>query len=101
MRDNPIQKKSLPSRADRPLTYSIVVQGRLDPSWSEWFDGMTISNTRDDTGTMITTMTGSLPDQVALHGLLARIRDLSLPLLRVQRLGKPDGFHPPHASENR
>jgi hypothetical protein len=101
MRERPTRKTDLSSRNDRPLVYSIAVQGRLDSSWAEWFDGMTISNARDDAGTMITTLTGALPDQAALHGLLARIRDLSLPLERVQRLGKPHGARSPDPSEGR
>jgi hypothetical protein len=31
-------------------------------------------------------LTGSIADQAALHGLLARIRDLGLPLLSVKRM---------------
>jgi hypothetical protein len=60
--------------------YRIEVQGRLDESWTSWFDDMTI-----------TTLSGVVADQAALHGLLARIRDLGLPLLSVQRLGQESG----------
>jgi hypothetical protein len=71
---------------DRPATYQIVVKGRLDPGWTEWFDGLTVAVTRDETGTVLTTLTGSVLDQGALHGLLARVRDLGLLLLEVHRL---------------
>jgi hypothetical protein len=37
-------------------------------------------------GTTTTTLTGTVNDQSALHGLLARVRDLSLPLLLVERV---------------
>ena len=33
-----------------------------------------------------TTLTGAVPDQPALHGILAQIRDLGLPLLSLARL---------------
>ena len=33
-----------------------------------------------------TTLTGPVADQAALHGMLARVRDLNLPLLLVRRL---------------
>jgi hypothetical protein len=73
-------------RLDQPATYTIKVQGRLDASWSAWFDDLTVTVASGDGGPAITTLTGPVIDQVALHGLLARIRDLGLPLLLVQCL---------------
>jgi hypothetical protein len=60
-------------------TYQIRIAGLLDPLWSEWFDGLAITYTADDT----TILTGPLPDQAALHGVLNKIRDLGLTLLSV------------------
>jgi hypothetical protein len=80
---------SRPSRLDGPATYQIVVQGRLDDSWAQWFEGIERIVTQVTDGAAVTTLTGTLPDQVALHGLLARIRDLCLPLLQVRCLEKP------------
>ncbi|MBU1750521.1 MAG: hypothetical protein KKA73_22795 [Chloroflexi bacterium] len=62
--------------------YEIRVQGRLDQRWSAWFDGLTITPQAHDE----TTLTGPVNDQPALHGLLAKIRDLGLPLLSVLRV---------------
>jgi hypothetical protein len=62
--------------------YEIRVKGHLAPSWSEMFDGMQISSTQDGK----TTMSGVVIDQDALHGLLARIRDLNLVLISVNRV---------------
>jgi hypothetical protein len=76
-------------RLDQPATYAIKVQGRLDAGWSAWFDGLTVSVVSGDGAPSITTLTGPVIDQVALHGLLARIRDLGLPLLSVQCLEEP------------
>jgi hypothetical protein len=74
----------------QPATYRIQVQGRLDPSWSDWFDGMTLEVESQEDGLLVTTLTGVVLDQAALHGLLNRVRDLDLPLLAVQRLA-PQG----------
>ncbi len=63
------------------MHYEITIEGILDPRWSAWFDGMRL--TSDATG--CTTLAGPVADQAALHGLLARIRDLGLPLLEVRR----------------
>ena len=62
-----------------PGWYRIRVQGRLDPRWSSWFDGMSL--TRGDDGT--TVLRGPVGDQAALHGLIERVRDLGLTLLEV------------------
>ena len=37
-------------------------------------------------GTSVTTLTGMVSDQPALHGLLVHIRDLGLSLLLVERM---------------
>lgn len=63
--------------------YEIRVEGHLDSLWSEWFDGLALSH-RDDGTTLLV---GPVADQAALHGLLAQVRDLGLPLLSVNRLG--------------
>jgi hypothetical protein len=54
----------------------------LEPSWSAWFEGLRV--TSDQAGQ--TTIAGPVTDQAALHGLLAKVRDLGLPLLEVRRL---------------
>lgn len=59
--------------------YRIRVRGHLRPEWSEWFDGMTIA--REENGD--TVLSGSVPDQAALHGLLVRVRDLGLTLVAL------------------
>lgn len=51
---------------------------------------MALSVERCDNGTAVTSLTGTVTDQPALHGLLARIRDLGLPLLLVKQLEDQD-----------
>ena len=67
--------------------YEIRVQGRLEPRWSTWFDGFTLTAGADGT----TVITGTVVDQAALHGLLQSLRDLGLPLVSVTQ---PHGPHP-------
>lgn len=70
-------------------TYQIQVYGRLDEHWSEWFGGMVVTVDQEDVTSPITTLTGVL-DQPALHGILARIRDLNLALVSVTQLYAAD-----------
>jgi hypothetical protein len=64
------------------MYYSIRVRGHLDSAWSEWFDGMTVTNV-DDGESMLS---GYIRDQAALHGLIIKVRDLGLPLIAIDPL---------------
>jgi hypothetical protein len=59
--------------------YEIRVKGHLDPRWSEWFDGLRITNEPNRE----TLLSGYIADQAALHGVLAKVRDLKLQLISV------------------
>lgn len=59
--------------------FEIRLQGHLDTSWANWFEGMVITLTEDGD----TVLTGPVADQAALHGLLKKVRDLGMPLLSV------------------
>jgi hypothetical protein len=80
-----------------PARYEIRVDGVLDDQWADWFGGLQLGS--DGTQTVII---GLFPDQPALHGLLAKIRDLGLGLVSVRRLdpGDPgDAGHPGDRAE--
>ena len=66
--------------------YQIKLQGRLDASWSDWFDGMALALENGDDASPVTTLTGAVVDQAALHGLLTRISDLNLVLISVTQV---------------
>jgi len=67
---------------DHPCVYEIRVEGHLTDRCSEWFAGLTLNQTEAGD----TLVSGRVVDQAALHGLLARIRDLNLTLVAVKRL---------------
>ena len=64
-----------------PAYYQIKVKGCLGSQWSDWFEGMTIASEGG-----VTTLTGEVADQAALHGLLFRMHDLGLTLISVKRV---------------
>ena len=65
------------------------VDGVLDGRWSEWFQGLQIDNQGGET-----ILSGTLPDQPALHGILDKVRDLGLSIITVRRI-------PPKARQER
>ena len=69
---------------DQPGIYRIKIQGRLSEGAIRRFDEMAVSIEPNAAGVPITTLTGQITDQAALHGIVARIRDLGLPLILVE-----------------
>ena len=67
---------------DQPGWYEISIRGRLDEHWSTWFEGITLNVSRPG----LTVIWGQVADQAALHGLLARLRDLGTPLVSVRSI---------------
>jgi hypothetical protein len=68
------------------VRYRIRVKGILEERWSGHFGGITLTTEGRDT-----VLSGRIPDQAALHGLLAQIRDLGLPLLSVETVAPDAG----------
>jgi len=65
---------------ETPAFYQIRVKGTLDQSWSDWFDNFSITQQNGET-----LLAGQVIDQAALHGILAKINDLGLAILSVER----------------
>ena len=68
------------------MLYRIRLRGHLDQKWADWFTGFDLTCTDG-----ITELTGAVPDQPSLHGLLARIRDLNLLLISLEQLERNNG----------
>lgn len=66
--------------------YKIRIRGHLDPDWAAEFGNLDLRHLPDGT----TLLHGRVADQSALHGILARIRDLGLPLLSVEQVEDGD-----------
>ena len=66
--------------------YQIMVEGKIDASWSEWLSNMQLVSRTEANGVHITTLSGVLADQAALRGLLNRLWDLNLVLRSVQQV---------------
>jgi hypothetical protein len=67
-----------------PEYYEIKIKGLLDQRWEEWFAGLQLEHLEGN----VTLLSGTLPDQAMLHGLLERVRDLNLTLITVT-CGRP------------
>ncbi len=70
---------------DEPIFYRIRVRGHLDEAWADWFEGLAITNLEGGEAEL----SGPLPDQAALQGVLNQIGNLGLTLLSVN--AAPDG----------
>ena len=73
-----------------PLQYEIRIKGHLDPRWSAWFDGLSLTKESDGT----TIIYGPVVDQAALHGRLQKLCDVGLPLVSLTQVSPDQGGAP-------
>jgi hypothetical protein len=84
-------KSDQPNSAENGGVYEIKIRGFLDNHWQQWFEGMTLQYDENaEAGQGYTFIIGQIADQPALHGLLAKIRDLNLTLISVRRIAPND-----------
>ena len=69
------------------MHYMIRVQGHLDPSWQDRFGGLCLE--QQEAGT--TLLSGPLPDQAALYGVLLQLIRLGLALRSLETSEGPGG----------
>ena len=70
----------------RPAVYRIRVDGRLDSRWSARLGGMAIAIREEPGQPTLTEITGLLPDQAALLGVLNQLYLHLVPLRSVECL---------------
>ncbi len=71
---------------DQAAQFEIQVEGTISSRWAEWFHGLNIES-RQEGSQMVTILTGSIPDQSALLGMLQTIHNIGLMILSVKRTG--------------
>ena len=71
---------------DKHTFYQIKVKGHLDTTLAGRFDDLTITNLEDGDNLL----SGLLPDQAALQGVLKRISNLGLTLISVNAVPEED-----------
>ena len=80
-----------PSSGNNGGIYEIKIKGLLDDHWQQWFEGMTLKRRESpEADQEYSLIRGWIVDQPALHGLLAKIRDLNLTLLSVRKISSSD-----------
>ena len=77
-----------PLTLHEPAICVIRVRGALSSDWSDHLGGMRIVVIRAGRHT-ITEVRGRLADQAALHGVLAALYELGMPLLTVECAPEP------------
>ncbi len=70
-------------RGNNPV-YQIRLGCHIEKHQQYWFDDLLVKNL--DNGECL--ISGLIPDQAALFGILLKIRDLGLPLISVNRMEK-------------
>jgi hypothetical protein len=76
----------MPGTHHEPGRYELRIMGHLDDCWAERFEGLALNCESDGT----TTLRGRVIDQSALHGLLAKVRDLGVTLISVNAVNDPE-----------
>ena len=72
-----------PADRKEPAIYQIIVNGRLEPDWSDYFGGLTVTTEASGSQTT-TTLAGELLDQAALMGVLNNLYGLGFLILTVE-----------------
>lgn len=70
----------------KPAIYQIKVEGVLSQDWSERLRGMQIELKHRKGKKPISVLTGKIPDQGSLAGVLKTLYEFHLPIIQVRKL---------------
>ena len=65
---------------EQQVYYVIRIKGHLDTGWQNWFDDLSIQH--EETGT--TLLSGNIPDQPALYGIVLKLSQIGVTLLSIE-----------------
>ena len=71
-------------------TYQIVLIGRVEEDWEDWFDGIQSQNGTNNSGRPLTTLNCRVRDQSELLGVLNRLNSLNFPILSMQLVSEKE-----------
>ena len=77
-------RKPLPY--DLPATYQIIVEGKIDATWSDLLEGMKVSQVTQEDYPRCTSLEGELIDQAALAGVINALYEMHLTIISMKRL---------------
>jgi hypothetical protein len=66
---------------------TIKIKGKLDESWTEWFEGFDLTCQEPNE----TILSGLVKDQAAFYGLIGKLRDLGLQMLEINSVNASGG----------
>jgi hypothetical protein len=81
---------------NRQDCYEIELEGKINPGWFDWLDGWEITILSNGN----TLLYGQIIDQPALHGLFARIRDMNIKIISLNKSTRPQPYET-HGMEKR
>lgn len=67
-------------RQESNAVYEFTIRGDLIGQWCDWFGDLQMAHVENET-----ILWGPVPDQAALYGIIARLRNLGLTLLSVHQ----------------
>jgi hypothetical protein len=73
------------TRSTELPSYRILVEGLIDPNWSDCLSGLAIKAHERSSQPPVTELRGPLKDQAALQGVLDTLFMLNMPVLLVER----------------